>query len=324
MEMNTPWVESPFFNDLLLSKGLSSADQKIAEDYHRDGFVVLPGHFDHHVIDNLVRDLHERGFESTDKKVIRDENRIQDFWIHSDYAKRIASDDRIHQVLQMLYEREPIPFQTLHFKKGSTQMAHSDAIHFSSFPEKYMCGVWVALEDVDENNGPLYYYPGSHKLPEYNFSHIRRSLSDTTWNNYHEYELFIEKLMLTLKFEKFIFKAKKGDVLIWSSNIIHGGEKIVDPNRTRLSQVNHFFFSDCIYYAPMISNVITGEYAIKQDFLNIRTNQKVRQTYNGEMVQFARLRDRKYAILNYFSPYSSVISKLNILFHQFEKFKKRF
>ena len=109
---------------------------------------------------------------------------------------------------------------------------------------------------------------------------------------------------------------------VLDNNIIHGGEKIVDPNRTRLSQVNHFFFSDCIYYSPMISNVITGEYAIKKDVFNIRTNQKVQQSYNGENVRFARLRDRKYAILNYFKPYTSIISNLNILFHQFEKLKK--
>ena len=29
------------------------------------------------------------------------------------------------------------------------QAAHSDALHFSSEPEGFMCGVWVALEDID-------------------------------------------------------------------------------------------------------------------------------------------------------------------------------
>jgi ectoine hydroxylase-related dioxygenase (phytanoyl-CoA dioxygenase family) len=29
-----------------------------------------------------------------------------------------------------------------------------------------MCGVWVALEDIDMGNGPLIYYPGSHRVPE--------------------------------------------------------------------------------------------------------------------------------------------------------------
>lgn len=30
-----------------------------------------------------------------------------------------------------------------------------------------MCGVWVALEDVGPDQGPLVYYPGSHRWPIY-------------------------------------------------------------------------------------------------------------------------------------------------------------
>lgn len=39
-------------------------------------------------------------------------------------------------------------------------------IHFNSIPSSYMCGAWVALEDINMDNGPVVYYPGSHKLPE--------------------------------------------------------------------------------------------------------------------------------------------------------------
>ena len=35
-----------------------------------------------------------------------------------------------------------------------------------------MCGVWTALEDIDEECGPLIYYPGSHKWPIYTNEHI--------------------------------------------------------------------------------------------------------------------------------------------------------
>jgi len=30
-----------------------------------------------------------------------------------------------------------------------------------------MCGVWLALEDIDADNGPLIYYPGSHRGPHF-------------------------------------------------------------------------------------------------------------------------------------------------------------
>src|SRR5215207_9806689 len=68
--------------------------------------------------------------------------------------------------LQELYQRKPLPFQTLNFPVGTEQQPHSDTIHFNSIPAGFMCGVWIALEDMDENNGTLIFYPQSHKLPE--------------------------------------------------------------------------------------------------------------------------------------------------------------
>ena len=38
-------------------------------------------------------------------------------------------------------------------------------MHFNTEPPGLMCGVWVALEDIDMDCGPLVYYPGSHRLP---------------------------------------------------------------------------------------------------------------------------------------------------------------
>jgi ectoine hydroxylase-related dioxygenase (phytanoyl-CoA dioxygenase family) len=35
-----------------------------------------------------------------------------------------------------------------------------------------MVGVWVALEDIDSSNGPLIYYPGSHRLPIFTNEHL--------------------------------------------------------------------------------------------------------------------------------------------------------
>lgn len=66
---------------------------------------------------------------------------------------------------EQLYGRAAIPFQTLNFPVGTQQLTHSDTIHFHSFPQRFMAGVWVALEDITLENGPLHYYPGSHRLP---------------------------------------------------------------------------------------------------------------------------------------------------------------
>ena len=91
--------------------------------------------------------------------------RIQDAWQFSSDVRSIATSEPILRILRFLYGREPIPFQTLNFPVPTEQRAHSDTVHFNTVPHGFMCGVWVALEDVDADNGPLFYYPGSQNLP---------------------------------------------------------------------------------------------------------------------------------------------------------------
>jgi len=37
----------------------------------------------------------------------------------------------------------------------------------TTFPLGVLLGAWISLEDMTDDNGPLHYYPGSHKLPYY-------------------------------------------------------------------------------------------------------------------------------------------------------------
>jgi ectoine hydroxylase-related dioxygenase (phytanoyl-CoA dioxygenase family) len=42
--------------------------------------------------------------------------------------------------------------------------------------------------------------------------------------------------------------AKKGDVLIWHANLVHGGAPILNPALTRKSMVVHYYANDVIKY----------------------------------------------------------------------------
>ena len=67
-------------------------------------------------------------------------------------------------ITEELFGRKVLALQHLNFPIGTQQPAHFDTMAFQSDPPNYMCGVWVALEDMDMDNGPLIYYPGSYKL----------------------------------------------------------------------------------------------------------------------------------------------------------------
>jgi hypothetical protein len=47
------------------------------------------------------------------------------------------------------------------------------------------------------------------------------------------------------------FLPKRGEILIWHANLLHGGEMVQDRNSRRWSQVVHYFFADCLYTTPM-------------------------------------------------------------------------
>ena len=47
---------------------------------------------------------------------------------------------------------------------------------------------------------------------------------------------------------------KKGQVVIWDSNTIHGGGFVADKTATRTSQVTHYFFDDDqFFFQPKLS-----------------------------------------------------------------------
>ncbi|MEO8218912.1 MAG: phytanoyl-CoA dioxygenase family protein [Acidobacteriota bacterium] len=282
---NVPWVDSPFFPHLLPTLGLDPEMERIARDFARDGYVIIDPEIPDEIIERTARDLRNR-FVPTYEPYYADQTRIQDGWIFSQPVKEIASAPRVLEILKALYQREAIPFQTLNFCVGSQQRTHSDTIHFDSIPQGFMCGAWVALEDVDANNGPLHYYPGSQKLPIYNMSDIgiSASLQSHPYDNYSKYEDFVEALMLTEELQRAEIRVKRGQCLIWAANLFHGGSPIIDSSRSRLTQVTHYYFSGCLYYTPLLSDAAIGKMFVRKS-VNVVTGQLVPQYYNGLQVE---------------------------------------
>jgi len=186
--------------------------------------------------------------------------RLQDGWIEHGSIRALALEPVVLDLLRHLYGREPFAFQTLNFAVGSEQHFHSDAVHFHSYPHGFMCGVWIALQDVQAESGPLIYFPGSHRLPYLS----ARSLGldrEEVMGEPHPQRLFEPSWQQAVSkhgFEKQQFLPKRGELLIWHANLLHGGEPVQEKSSRRWSQVNHYFFADCLYTTPM-RNFGSGE-----------------------------------------------------------------
>ena len=283
-----PWVESPFFEEELAARDLSPDDAEKARFYHRHGYLLLEDLFDDALID-AVRAEVEPLFASPGEEPRRSGRRFQDAWRESAAARRLATHPGLTRLLSVLYERRPFPFQTLHFSHGSEQRPHADTVHFDSWPPRFMCGVWVALEDVGPENGTLVYYPGSQRLPDYAFdelglrflNHNRLdALEGETYAGYERYEDFVERLMATHGLERRLLSVAKGTALIWSAGLVHGGAPVERPGATRWSQVTHVYFDDCVYYSPVYSNPSLGDLYLKR-VVDVGSGEPVGHVYRG-------------------------------------------
>lgn len=112
-----------------------------------------------------------------------------------------------------------------------------------------MWGVWVAFEDIDMDDGPLIDDPGSNQLPE--FTMLDAGAPEALSRHDPVYEAFIQKVLQDFELKPEYGTIEKGEALIWSSNLLHGGALRKDPHRSRHSQVTHYDFEGCKDDTPL-------------------------------------------------------------------------
>lgn len=227
---------------------LNTESQESLLNFNNTGFAVLQKYLTlqevaavNTEIDNLL----------TSKRVkFRYRNKIM-FAIHlSKILNSIGENENLKQLLSTLMGGKAKLFQSINFLMGSEQDTHSDSIHMTTYPLGGLLGVWIALDDITLENGPLHYYAGSHQLPYYlNRDYDNEGTYFTLGSKgYEAYEGMIAKKIEEHKIEKTVFLAKKGDLLIWHANLFHGGNKHIDKTQTRKSMVLHYFNEKAICY----------------------------------------------------------------------------
>ena len=279
-----PNVESPFFDDFFEAGITDPLLYDYARQMHDNGYAIID--FPDREIAEVATRIKKRLHGQYDWAAWRERGeglRIQDAWKFDADVKRLAANEVMLKLLSDLYGRRAWPFQTLNFPVGTQQHYHTDSVHFSSMPERFMCGVWVALEDVGLDQGPLIYYPGSHNWPVYTNEHIGHRHSDLFNTNQGVYEEMWRRMVEVSGIEPARLEIKKGQALIWSANLLHGGDVHLDRSKTRWSQVTHYYFEDCAYYTPMNSDVPAGLIDFRKPY-NIITGRESESVYLGSQI----------------------------------------
>lgn len=248
---DTPWSDGA--KTVVGRKGWDnlkpSIQSALADTWVDGGYAILRGYYPTDFIDQ-VNDEVEQLMETKEIDFNYSGRKIMFAYRKGKNLGRIAFDQGIGDALNYLMGKQMLPFQSINFEMSSEQRAHSDSIHMTTFPLGYMAAAWVALEDIGPDQGPLQYYPGSHKLDyvlNHSFNHGGGNLllGEHAYLNYEEH---IQQLIKDKALNPTTLHVKKGDVFLWHGNLLHGAVKMNDRTLTRKSMVVHYFSPEVICY----------------------------------------------------------------------------
>jgi len=249
-----PWLDRESSNDKLHAHDffteIHGNDQQSLLDWSVNGYAILRNYIDLKQIDSINNEIEKVIASKAVPWKYPHSRRLMNVIHENNNIRELLRNDHLASTLEMLLGKKAELFQSINFIDGSQQKAHADSIHMTTFPLGYLIGVWIALEDVGPDQGPLFFYPGSHKLDYVLSEEIDAGDNYLLLgkNAYNKYEAAIDELIKRNNFPKVEFHAKKGDVLLWHANLLHGGSKIINPELTRKSMVLHFFARDVIRY----------------------------------------------------------------------------
>lgn len=167
--------------------------------------------------------------------------------MHSDNKEllNISANSQVRDAIKDFLVN-PVVYTSLSFEYGTQQNIHIDVPHFWTAPLYQFIGAWTALEDIHKDSGALEYIEDSHEVPLISGSDFAKDFDgfDGSKSSIEacliEYEKYIAAEFKKYGCKKKTVLAKKGDVFIWHPLLAHGGGKVKDKTKSRLSYVTHW------------------------------------------------------------------------------------
>jgi phytanoyl-CoA hydroxylase len=227
-----------------------------------DGFLIIPGFFDEAelqaavdayktvweelpsdvVVDSVASGRRVRAKDVTDAE--REASfKVNDLYLRDAELRKAVLSARLGAILKELLSDDPVVVNTLSVEYGTQQYDHLDTLYMTPRTPGSLVATWMALEDVDENAGPLRYYPESNHIEPYRFEDGSFHIRDPELEHWADY---MANAVDRRGLAETRFMAKRGDLFIWDAWLLHGGSEICTPGLTRRSLITHYYSkTDC-------------------------------------------------------------------------------
>jgi hypothetical protein len=184
--------------------------------------------------------------------------------IYDFHKENVLSNDLLYNAtildkLKVLFNKKPIPFHTMNSFVGEMSSMHNQLLHIDTFPSRYICKVFIALETTDLSNSTVKFSPKSHLMNRYTFEDFNIPYMEDSIERLRLYNKYITDIV---RFNSFLvkpFKTKNVSALIMSPSLYHGERRIVDKDSSRFSQYNIYTFEGVDFmYSPVKSDILNN------------------------------------------------------------------
>jgi hypothetical protein len=235
----------PHRNELpWLDQETSEPETNLQAKWQDDGLVTLPGFMPDELIDNYC----EIWIRDNGSEKIRPMGWPFDVpYMYINPLQDMLSYKPLTDIMTNLIG-EPLGVHLNLTGWRSTQRNwHQDGYLNPDTTRDFYMAIWIALDDIHPDSGPFQFVRGSHKFPVITNKKIlsalgNNAIADSNWPKRSEEILtpLFEQLLIDANLQTESFLAKRGDVLLWHSRLMHRGSTPNDPELERRSCIAHF------------------------------------------------------------------------------------
>ena len=258
--LRTLWTDAPDAMEQLAARyqrrQMKKAERDELAHFIEHGWLVWPKAIEPELIDRFAADV--RGHHAHPGKFLTTNHRkgrpglqrsgsvpdrfesLFDLYVNLESSRAVCLHPRIVRFLTLVFDAPPIAFQQLLFQRSNGHQVHQDTSVVAVEDPQLLVATWIALEDVVEGSGELAFYDRSQRLPHWLFKDGTKRCNFAV-DDQQEYQRELDAACRArgMAYERFL--AKKGDVFIWTADLVHRSHpRTLAEDTSRLSCVTHY------------------------------------------------------------------------------------